>query len=229
MPLNLEARSSEDFIAYLKFNGKAGRWYTRADTGEDREILQLTAIFDLANIKTGWILFAEGQAPDISWDSNGKIPEPPSPKHKRGFAVNVFSPKLIGGLREFSSTSNGAIIAIKQLYDTYEKQYDSAKRLVPVVTCESVEAVKSKYGTNYQPVFKITKWVPRPQDMPTPSALAGTVTNGAAGARAGFDADDDEDIPLPPPSSARPAEEYGVERQQQRARELQQQAAVDEF
>jgi hypothetical protein len=193
MPLNLEPRSSEDFTPYLKFNGKAGRWYTRADTGGDLEILQLTAIFDLANIKTGWILFSEGMAPDTVWD-NGAISDQPSPKHKRGFAVNVFSPKLIGGLREFSSTSNGAIIAIRDLYDAYEKQFDSSKQLVPVVTCESVQAVKSKFGTNYQPVFKIVKWVPRPQDMPSVQPAATAATRAF---------DEDDDIPLPPPSVTR--------------------------
>jgi len=219
MPLNLEPKSSEDFVPYLKFNGKAGRWYTRNDTGQDIEILSLTAIFDLAHIKTGWILFAEGQPPDTMWD-NGAIPPAPSPKHKRGFAVNVFSPKLIGGLRELSSTSNGAIIAIKDLYDQYEKQFDPAKHLVPVVTCESVKAVKSKFGTNYEPVLRIVKWVPRPHDL-TDAALA-------AAPRDDFG---DDDIPLPPPSppsAARPNEDYSVERRQQRARELQQQA-VDEF
>ena len=192
MPLNLEPRSSEDFTPFLKFNGKAGRWYTRADTGEDKEILNLTAIFDLANIRTGWILFAEGAAPDTVWD-NGAIPAAPSPKHKRGFAVNVYSPQKIGGLREFSSTSNGAIIAIKELYDTYEKQYDPQKKLVPVVTCESVQAVKSKFGTNYQPVLKIVKWVPRPHDL-------GDTAPAAAAVRDDFN----DDIPLPPPSAVSP-------------------------
>jgi hypothetical protein len=190
MPLNLEPRSSADFTPYLKFNGKAGRWYVRSDTGEDREVTQLTAIFDLANIKTGWILFSEGAAPDTLWD-NGAIPPAPSPQHKRGFAVNVFSPQLLGGVREFSSSSNGAIVAIKELYDLYEQTYDPDKALVPVVTCESVQAVKSKFGTNYQPVFKITKWVPRPHDLPN-------------AAPSGKGAGDGDDIPLPPPSAARP-------------------------
>jgi hypothetical protein len=186
MPLNLEPRSSADFTPYLKFNGKAGRWYTRADTGEDVEILNLTAVFDLANIKTGWILFSEGAAPDVLWDVNGSgIPPQPSPQHKRGFAVSVFSNQVLGGLREFSSSSNGAIVAIKELYDVYEKTYDPNKALVPVVTCESVQAVKSKFGTNYQPVLKIVKWVPRPHD------LAPTGQSGGAG----------EDVPLPPPSA----------------------------
>jgi hypothetical protein len=193
MPLNLEPRSSEDFIPYLKFNAKAGRWYNKTDTGEEQEILQLTAIFDLPNIKTGWIYFVEKAAPSVVWD-NGAIPPTPSPQHKRGFSVDVFSPKLLGGLREFSSTSNGAIIAIKELYDTFEQTYDPDKTLVPVVTCESVTPVKSKFGTNYQPVLKIVKWVPRPQEMdkvPPPTAA------GAA-----FDRDD---IPLPPQSAPRQA------------------------
>jgi hypothetical protein len=191
MPLNLEPRSSADFTPYLKFNGKAGRWYTKTDTGEEKEVLQLTAIFDLPNIKTGWIHFAEKSAPDAVWDNGDKIVPTPSPQHKRGFSVNVFSPKLLGGLREFSSTSNGAIIAIRELHDTFEQTYDPDKTLVPVVMCESVTPVKSKFGTNYQPVLKIVKWVPRPQEMdnaPPPTA------EGAA-----FDRDD---IPLPPPQSA---------------------------
>jgi hypothetical protein len=190
MPLNLEPRSSADFTPYLKFNGKAGRWYIRNDTGMEEEVTQLTAIFDLANIKTGWILFSEGAAPDTVWD-NGAIPPAPSPKHKRGFSVNVFSPQLLSGLREFSSCSNGAIIAIRELYDTYEQTYDPSKKLVPVVTCESVQAVKSKFGTNYQPVFKLVKWVPRPHD------LANAAPSGTSSAAS------DDDIPLPPPSAAR--------------------------
>ena len=136
MPLNLQPRSSEDFTPYLKFNGKAGRWYTKTDTGEEREVLNLTAIFDLGTIKTGWILFSEGAAPDTVWDNGSGVSPAPSPKHKRGFAVNVYSPQVLGGLREFSSTSNGAIIAIRELYDTYEQTYDPQKTMVPVVTCE---------------------------------------------------------------------------------------------
>lgn len=199
MPLNLQPRSSEEFTPYLKFNGKAGRWYTRTDTGEEREVLNLTAIFDMAGIKTGWIHFAEGAAPDTLWDDDpngtGGVPPAPSPQHKRGFAVNVYSPQVVGGLREFSSTSNAAIIAIRELHDAYEQTYDPDKTMVPVVTCESVTPVKSKFGTNYQPVFRIVKWVPRPQGMPAP-----TQAPPASVSKLPFDQDD---IPLPPQAGAR--------------------------
>jgi hypothetical protein len=165
MPLNLEPRSNADFIPYLKFNGKAGRWYTKTDAGDEIEVQNMTAIFDLAHIKTGWLLFNENAAPDKVWD-NGSTASPPSPQHKRGFAVNVFSPKELGGVREFSATSNTAIIAIRELYDAWESAPESKKGLVPVVKCENVLPVKSKFGTNYQPALKIVKWVPRPEAMP---------------------------------------------------------------
>ena len=194
MPLNLEPRSSEDFTPYLKFNGKAGRWYVKTDIGTEEEVTNLTAIFDLPNIKTGWIHFAEGAAPETLWDKGDKIEPAPSPQHKRGFAVNVYSPKLLGGLREFSSTSNGAIIAIRELHSDFEQTYDPDKVLVPVVTCESVTPVKSKFGTNYQPVLKIIKWVPRPQEMGEAQVKQQAAT--------AFDADD---IPLPPMQPQRPA------------------------
>lgn len=170
MPLNLEPRTGE-FTPYLKFNGKAGRWYTKTDAGDEIEVSNMTAIFDLAQIKTGWILYTEGAAPDAVYD-NGSVAPQPSPKHKRGFAVIAFSPKELGGVREFGSTSNGAIIAIKELHEAFEASPEAAQGLVPVVKCENIIPVKSKFGTNYQPEFKITKWVPRPEALPLATAKA---------------------------------------------------------
>jgi hypothetical protein len=166
MPLNLEPRSA-DFTPYLKFNGKAGRWYTRNDIGEEVEITDLTAIFDLALIKTGWIHFEEGMPPQAVWDTNAAVgPKPTNlAKAKRGFAVNIFAPK-IGGLREFSSTSNGAVIAVRDLYDQQFEKSPERHSKVPVVRCEKILPVKSKYGTNYEPVLKIIKWVDRPEGLP---------------------------------------------------------------
>jgi hypothetical protein len=165
MPLDIEPRSGEDFIPYVKFDAKAGRWFSKQDGGGEEEVRDMTAIFDLANIKLGWLYFNEGTAPDAVWD-NGKAAQQPTPQHKRGFSVNLFSPQKIGGLRELRSNSNAAINAIKTLYEQeYETAPEAAKGLVPVVTCESVRPVKSKFGTNYEPVLKIAKWVPRPEAL----------------------------------------------------------------
>jgi len=128
------------------------------------EVRDMTAIFDLANIKTGWIMFADNGPPVSEWD-NGAMAAQPGPGFKRGFSVNVFSPQKLGGLREYQSNANVSIIAIKELYDEFEKAPEFKKGLVPVVSCEGVEPVKSKFGTNYQPKLKIVKWVPRPAGL----------------------------------------------------------------
>jgi hypothetical protein len=167
MPLALEPRTG-DFTPYLKFNGKAGRWYIKNDMGDEVEVTDLNAIFDLAQIKTGWILFTEGAAPDTVWD-NGAMSQQPSPKHRRGFSVNVFSPQKLGGVREYSSSSNVSIVSIKELHDAFERAPEAQQGLVPVVKCERIDPIKSKFGTNFQPVLKIDRWVNRPEAMPLES------------------------------------------------------------
>lgn len=187
MPLNIEPRSGE-FVPYCKFDAKAGRWFTKTDAGDEAEVRDMTAIFDLPNIKLGWLLFTEAGAPEAVWD-NGTVAQQPSPKHRRGFSVNLFSPQKLGGLRELRSNSNAAITAIKELYEgQYEGAPEAKKGLLPVVVCESVIPIKSKFGTNYQPVLKIQKWVPRPAAM-----LAG-ITEEA----------DAETVPPPKASAPRP-------------------------
>ena len=196
MPLNLEPRSG-DFNPWLKFNGKAGRWYNRDDGGEEVEVTDLLAIFDLATIKIGWIYFAEGEPPQTAWDTNGAVTPKPAnmPKAKRGFSVNVFAPKL-GGLREFSSTSNGAIIAVRDLYnEQYENAPERHEGKVPVIKCEKVLPTKSKFGTNYEPVLQILKWVGRPPGLPQSSPEPEPKVEPAA-PKGAVSGDLDDDIPF---------------------------------
>lgn len=178
MPLNLEPRSAE-FIPYVKFNAKAGRWYSKTETGEEFEVGNMTAIFDLESIRVGWLHYQEGLAPDATWDSGPVTAAPPTPQHKRGFSLNVYSKKELGGIREFSSTSNITIIAIKELYEKFENAPERQKGMVPVVRCENVLPVKSKFGTNYQPVLTLLRWVARPAELPAHLPLSGGPGNGA--------------------------------------------------
>jgi hypothetical protein len=165
-------RAAGDFDPWIKFNGKSGRWYNKTDDGQEVEVQNLTAIFDLAQTKTGWLLFQEGQAPDALYDSeNGVFVAQPSPSHKRGVSVRVYSQQQLGGVRELSANSDVVCNAMQALYnDQFEPAPEAGEGLVPVVRCESVIPVKSKHGTNYQPVLKITKWVPRPDALPLAKA-----------------------------------------------------------
>ena len=179
MPLNLEPRSAE-FIPYVKFNAKAGRWYSKTETGDEFEVANMTAIFDLESIRVGWLHFQEGLAPDATWDSGPTAAAAPTPQHKRGFSLNVYSKKELGGVRELSSTSNITIVAIKELYEKFENAPERKKGMVPVVRCENVLPIKSKFGTNYQPVLSLLRWVARPAELPAHLAGNGIASDGAA-------------------------------------------------
>lgn len=165
MAFNLAPTSGADFVKFLKFNGKAGRWYTKNEADQEYEVTTVTAVFDLANIKTGWAKFSAGAAPEYVWDINGVRQPRPSADHKPGFQLNVFSPKNIGGVREWSANSNTAIAAMQGLYQQYEAAPESKQGKLPVVTQTQVLPVTSKHGTNYQPVFQIVSWVDRPDEL----------------------------------------------------------------
>jgi hypothetical protein len=170
MPLNLTTSEGE-FTPFIKYNAKAGRFYVRPDGGtEDVEITNPTLAIDLAYIKTGWIYFADGAGPEKVWDPSNEhaAPRPSGPKKfKRGFEVQTFSNALIPGtqekigLREFSSTANNVIEAIKEIYAKFEGGAAANRGKVPVFHCTGVKPVEGTYGTNYKPLFELKQWVDR--------------------------------------------------------------------
>lgn len=169
MPLNLSANDGE-FTPYLKYNAKAGRFYIRPQGAtEDVEIERPRLAFDMANIRTGWLYYAEGSGPEKLWDPSPTqmAPRPPGPKKfKRGFEVMVYGNDQIRGigvlgLREFSSTANNVIVSIVSMYSEYEAGVADNPGCVPFYACTGVKAIPGSYGTNYEPQFELKAWVPR--------------------------------------------------------------------
>ena len=122
----------------------------------------------MKNIRTGWLRFREGQAPERVIDpSLDRAAPSPGEDFKRGFVVTAFSPKFFGGAVEFSSASIHLSNTIREVYAAFEE--DGAKTenrgKVPVVACTGSEAMKDKYGTNFRPKLEIVKWVDRPADL----------------------------------------------------------------
>lgn len=157
-----------DFTIYVKYNAKAGRWYTKGDAPDspEYEVTDMTAVFDFNQLQTGWFLFEAGIAPDKTLDEAlGQAGAKPSDRHKRGFQILLFSGKNLGGVREFSSTAGVVIDAMNQLHDAYMAAPEHAAGKLPVVKCASVLPVALKHGTNYQPVFQIVQWVDVPAEL----------------------------------------------------------------
>lgn len=154
-----------DFKTYITFNAKAGRWYTKED-GKDEplfEVTDMTAVFDMPGLQTGWFKFTSGVAPEKVMDPSFSQAAPnPGQDFKRGFQLDLYSEKNLLGLREFSSTAGIVIEAMNQLYDLWVAAPETATGKYPVVRCVGVMPVTNKHGTNYQPKFEIVGWTDRP-------------------------------------------------------------------
>lgn len=184
MGLGLPTGGGGDFVTYCKYNAKAGRWYTKDDSGDEYEIEKFKAYFDFKNIQTGIFKFEAGQAPEKIFDTEvGAGDAVGEGNFKRGFLLNVFSPK-IGGLREFSSTAGAVNNEMNTLYDEYLKSDEGKAGKLPLVECVKVNPVDSKHGTNFAPELKITKWGDRPKEF---DELAATPAPTPAPAKASSD------------------------------------------
>lgn len=150
---------------YFKFNSKSGRFYMKGDDGEV-EVTPASFVADLENIKTGWLMFAAGMAPDRVWDASLTQPAPkPSEHHKRGFSVRLFSNASFGGVVELSSSSMHLCNSINDLYESFEKQKGATAGLMPVVKFTGITSMKDAKGTNYKPTFVIEKWIAAPGEF----------------------------------------------------------------
>lgn len=195
-----------DFKTYVAFNAKAGRWYTK-DDGKDEplfEVTDMTAVFDMPGLQTGWFKFTSGVAPEKVMDPSFSAAAPnPGQDFKRGFQLDLYSEKNLHGLREFSSTAGIVIEAMNQLYDLWVAAPETATGKYPVVRCVGVTPVTNKHGTNYQPKFEIVGWTDRPaafEDMAQPRAAPTPVAHAPLAPAPAAPA-----AHLPPPVAAAPA------------------------
>lgn len=170
MALNLTAGGDGDFTPYLKYNAKAGRFYVKPQGATaDLEVEKPRLLFDMANIKTGWIFYPEGGGPEKVWDPSPSVaaPRPAGPKKfKRGFEVLVIGADLVPGvgklgLREFGSTAGVVITGILKMHADYEVGMAANPGAVPFYRCTHVLPIVGAFGTNYEPVFQLFSWVER--------------------------------------------------------------------
>lgn len=176
MGLGLNINSGGDFPQIIKYDARAGRMHridrVQGSEATSTEITQgFTAIFDMANIEVGWVLFEPNAAPDWHMVKIGQ-PKParPSEHHRQAFRINVKLSKAAGGdVRELGSSANCMIASFEELHNSYEAAAESKQGMLPVVAMIGTEQIKSgsgaKTSTNYKPKFEIKSWVKRPEDL----------------------------------------------------------------
>lgn len=169
MTMNLNPGGSGDYSEYIKYNAKAGRWYIKGAEGmPEVEVERPKMAFDFAGVKTGWIAYPAGAGPVKYWDPPGGTADKPNvDKIKRGFEIMVWNSQI--GWREFSSTAGAVINQVLIMEQQYELGMAQYPNQVPVFQCAGVNALTSKHGVNYEPLFELVSWIDRAK-LPTSGA-----------------------------------------------------------
>jgi hypothetical protein len=204
MTIGKRKTTSGNFLPLLRYDARSGSLYTQdrvmrdgAWQTEQNDVTEtMEAIFDLPNAQIGWIKFPKGAAPEMVLKKAGEdIGERPSPDHKEGVRIIVKILDDDAGPRELASTAGVLWNSIDQLHEEYLaglKTNPGGK--LPVVMLANVNEVSTPSNTNYEPVFEIVRWVPRPADLPADgipvTAAASSPAKPQKRGNAGGDMDD---------------------------------------
>jgi hypothetical protein len=162
----LNFADSSNFTPNMRWMASTSSWQRSGENGPE-VITWSEAVFDLERIKTGWLKFEPGIAPEFQWDpSLQKAAPKPSDggEWKRGFAIKAFGESL-DGLREWATNSKGAVIGLDKLHDLYLDGRGTNPAKLPVVKFEGAKPLKLGQGHTSVPIFTISKWVDRPAEM----------------------------------------------------------------
>lgn len=169
-----------DIVPFVKYDARAGRFF-RNDRSEQNgaysnNAVDITssfkAVMDLENLEVGYLLFAAGAAPAFNLVKLGEpMPNKPADgKWKQGVRVMMKLHKDCGGdVREISSNAAAFLKGFDELHSLYESGKGANPGKLPIVVLKTTVPITSgsgeKKSTNYQPVFEIAGWAPRPIDL----------------------------------------------------------------
>jgi hypothetical protein len=189
MSLGLNTESGS-FTPYIKIDARAGRIFRKKniDRGEQSDVdvtNGFKAVFDLAQVETGWALFAAGGAPVYVMGAVGDvIPPKPAADFKQAFRFNVaLGVELGGGVYELASTAKAVIGSIDRLHTTYQAAPEAGQGKLPIVVMTGTDIVETKtpqgVNRNFAPIFAIVGWVDRPASMPKKHAVVSPAPHAA--------------------------------------------------
>lgn len=147
---------------FLRFSPQANAW-TNSD-GVEVELKKV--VFDIDNVKTGWLLLSVGVRdwqPDAELGRKGAQP---TPEHKRGFEVTFYNKEI--GTASWSSNGVGPNMGLEQLYTACAAEREAHPGKLPVVEYKGSRMEKIGKGTTRIPQFVIVNWIARPAGMDAP-------------------------------------------------------------
>ncbi len=120
-------------------------------------------VFDIDNIKTGWLLLGVGVRDWVQDESVGKKGPQPSPEHRRGFDITLYNKEI--GSAAWSSNGVGNNISLETMYKACAAERAANPGKLPVVEYKGSKAEKIGKGTTRIPQFVLTGWVARPAGL----------------------------------------------------------------
>lgn len=200
------------FLPIVKFDARSGRISRRdRDNGESHDVditRNFKCVMDFENVETGFIKFPMGSAPQFHMSRyyDGKpVEKPEGEGYKRGVRFIVKLSKESGGdVRELASNAGAFLEGISALHDAYESQRSANAGKLPIVELKDTIAkstnVNGMKSTNYVPVFEITGWAKRPDDLvytsrnqsSAPAAASSPPSTGSTKVSAPAAADEDD-------------------------------------
>ena len=155
--LNLSSGSGSG--NYIRFSPQANAW----TNNNNEEITLKKVVFDIDNIKTGWLLLGVGVRDWVQDESVGKKGPQPSPEHRRGFDITLYNKEI--GAAAFSSNGVGNNIMLETMYKACIAERTANPGKLPVVEYKGSKAEKIGKGTTRIPQFVLTGWVARPAGL----------------------------------------------------------------
>jgi hypothetical protein len=168
-----------DIIPFVKYDARAGRFFrndrTENNGAYSNNPVDITgafkAVVDLENIEVGFMKFGTGAAPEFLLTRLGNpMPQKPAGEFKQGARIMMkLAPSCGGDVRECASNAASFLKGIDDLHTEYLAQKAANAGKLPIVVLKTTMPITSGQGarksTNYQPVFEITGWAPRPVDL----------------------------------------------------------------
>lgn len=215
-----------DIIAFCKYDARSGRVFRpdrkqAADGSYVSENVDITstfkAVIDMENIEIGYLLFAAGVAPQSLLSPLGSpMPQKPAGgdwKQGARFMMKLHA-SCGGDIREMSGNSASFLRGFDALHTAYEAGKAANAGKLPIVALKTTQPVTSgsgaKKSTNYEPVFEIVGWAPRPVDLVFVSKAVGQQTEAPPSAPS---APSTGSTPVGPPAAKQPelvgADDFG--------------------
>ena len=178
--LREETETQGQFLDYINYNAVSGKWIAK-NGDEEIEVQDFKVLCDLENLQVGWLAWVpttDGKnRPDFQ--PYPKLDQPtakPGDSYEIATRFNMSFPKKTEiGVREWTCKSNIGKDAVQELFNAFMSAKDDNKGKVPVVHCKGTKAEKNYHGTtNYKPIFEITGWKDRPDELPNQIAAPTT-------------------------------------------------------